>query len=692
MTHGGIIAQFADAMRARSIIPPNDLRADGKLHRCDAAGRHGKDDAAYVLHLDGIAAGGFQNWRDGLDWQDWCAAIDRELTDVERKTCRQRMEAARAQRDADERHRRADAAKRAADIWRNAATTCNGFPYLSAKHLGDAHGARLYHDKLVVPVRDIDGTLHSLQFIDASGGKRFLTGGRKREGCCVLGEIIDANVIVIAEGFATVATLHEATDFPVIAAFDAGNLPPVAVAVRRRFPAAKIVVAADDDHGTVGNPGVTKAREAAALVAGVVAIPNFGPDRPSNFTDFNDLGHFAGHARVREIIDAALAEASPSRFGEWDAGTANYDDIPPRGWLLGNTFCRGFVSGLISEGAGGKTALRLVQCLAVATGRPFTGEHVFVRGRVLLLVLEDGRAEILRRLRAAMLHHDIVADDIRGQLFVATLESFGAKLATVINGQIETGALKADIEAVISQRKIDLVVIDPLKKAHGVNENDNNQMDFVVAMLAEMAINHDCAVDTPYHASKGGPSPGNADKGRGASAYKDGGRLIYTLSPMLNADAERFGVDEHERRLLRRLDDAKNNLSPPGDTQWFRLVNVAIGNATATYPNGDHVQTVEPWVPPATWGGASYATLNAILTEIDQGLPDGSLYSNQPKVGDRAAHLVVQRHLPDKTEGQAREIIRTWIKNGVLLSVDYQDPATRKTRKGLRLDPTKRPG
>ena len=197
----------------------------------------------------------------------------------------------------------------------------------------------------------------------------------------------------------------------------------------------------------------------------------------------------------------------------------------------------------------------------------------------------------------------------------------------------------------------------------------------------------------PHHVSKGAAQAGNADRARGGSAFGDGGRLVYTLWPMSEKEGETLGIDDDLRTLLIRMDSAKVNLAPPGaGTRWFKLVGVRIGNTSPLYPNGDDVQTIEPWTPPATWGGASYAQLNEILSEIDQGLPNGSRFSNLPKVGDRAAHLVVQKHLPGKTEGQAREIIRTWIKNRVLNYVDYEDPVVRKDRKGLRLDPTKRPG
>jgi putative DNA primase/helicase len=74
----------------------------------------------------------------------------------------------------------------------------------------------------------------------------------------------------------------------------------------KRYARSRLIIAADDDDQTEGNPGVTKAREAAAAVSGVVALPDFGPDRLDGLTDFNDLGRFAGHDRVREIIDQTL--------------------------------------------------------------------------------------------------------------------------------------------------------------------------------------------------------------------------------------------------------------------------------------------------------------------------------------------------------------------------------------------------
>jgi hypothetical protein len=126
-----------------------------------------------------------------------------------------------------------------------------------------------------------------------------------------------------------------------------------------------------------------------------------------------------------EIPESADAEPLqdipqvPTDPGDWDAG--DHTDIPPpREWLLGNQFCRRFLSGVLAPGATGKTALRTLQYISLATGRPLTGQHVFKRSRVLILSLEDDDSELRRRLAAARIHHGIDPAELKGWLFCAT--------------------------------------------------------------------------------------------------------------------------------------------------------------------------------------------------------------------------------------------------------------------------------
>jgi hypothetical protein len=411
----------------------------------------------------------------------------------------------------------------------------------------------------------------------------------------------------------------------------------------------------------------------------VISFPEL--DEHGDVSDWIDQGY--GKQDLIERARAAPA-AAPMTLGEEDAG----DDVeppPPRGWLLGNVFARTFVSSLLGPGGTGKTAVRYAQCLALATGRPITGEHVFQRCRVLIVSLEDDRNELIRRLFAARKHHKIDHTEIKGWLFrVAPGSKVGKLVELDDRGRAIRGALKQILEDAIERRRIDLVCLDPFIKTHAVDENVNKLMDAVVEVLTDLGAKYDIAVDIPHHTRKGPADPGNADSGRGASAQKDAGRLVYTLTVMSADEAKAFGIDEEQRRLFVRMDSGKVNIAPPmWKAKWFRLVGVQLDNATALYPRGDEVQTVEPWTPPEIWQDLDGATIQRILDRIDAGMPNGDRYSAAASAKARAAWRVVVEET-GKTEAQAREIIKTWVKNGTLESYLYKNSDSKEVE-GLRV-------
>lgn len=396
---------------------------------------------------------------------------------------------------------------------------------------------------------------------------------------------------------------------------------------------------------------------------------------------------------VEEAETAAIAASQSGGLGVWEAA----DDIeppPPRGWLLGRTFCREYLSSLLGPGAGGKTALRYAQLLSCACGRSLTGEHVHQRCRVLIVSLEDDAAELRRRVLAVLLHHKVEREELRGFLFLSAPGGKAGKIMTADRGRTVRGTLADELEREIMEKKIDIVALDPFVKSHGVEENANNLIDEVVQVLTDLAAKHKIAVDTPHHVSKGALDPGDADKSRGASSMVNAARLVYTLTPMNSEEAEQFSISEEDRKQYIRVDPAKVNLAKSksaGSTQWFKLVGVRLENASPMYPNGDEVQTIEPWTPPDTWSDLSTDLINRILLNISNGLQDGNRYTDAARAGDREAWRVVLRHAPHKTAPQAREIIRTWVKNALLVPFEYENPTTRKRVRGLSVDWTKKP-
>lgn len=304
---------FRNAMSDAGLRFSGEIVADGKLHRFYVDGdTKGKENGWYVLHLDGLPAGSFGSWKTGQK-ELWRAKSTRSLSPSERKELDKKIAAQKAQRDDEEKRVQAEAARRAKDIW-DASTSVGEHDYLRRKGIQPL-GVRLSRDNLVVPVRSSDGAIHSLQFISPDGTKRFLSGGRIDGGYCALTKPgASREVILICEGYATGASLSEATELPVVVAFQANNLKPVALAIRAKYPNAKIVVCADNDSYTSGNPGIAKGTEAALEVKGVVTFPVFeNPLEGSFLTDFNDLAQNErdGKARVLCFVLEALDKLEP---------------------------------------------------------------------------------------------------------------------------------------------------------------------------------------------------------------------------------------------------------------------------------------------------------------------------------------------------------------------------------------------
>ena len=285
------VRQFADVVYrdTGAVIHPE---ADGDLHRFDdPEGRRNNGSCWYVLHLDGIPAGAYGNWRTGYQ-STWRADTRSELDPEERARIDVVVRIAKDKRERDKLDSHADAARRAGMLWSDAVPATVDHPYLARKRV-TALGLRQAGDLLLVPLRDIEGNLLNLQRIKTGGDKRFLWGGRIT-GCFALAgaqEIPEVGEVYIAEGWATAATIHQTLRVPVVAAMNAGNLKTVAEAVRSKRPRLALVVAADNDHNTPGNPGLTKGREAASAVGGALTFPTVCMAHDCTCTDFNDTAH-----------------------------------------------------------------------------------------------------------------------------------------------------------------------------------------------------------------------------------------------------------------------------------------------------------------------------------------------------------------------------------------------------------------
>ncbi|OCC05147.1 hypothetical protein BA190_09535 [Labrys sp. WJW] len=295
---------FRDAMANAGCTFDGPLIADGKLHRVDHNGRaKNKKHLWYILHLNEPASGAFGDYLEGVK-ETWTAKRGQSMTPEERAALKKRIEEDKKNQAAELAKIHAEAADKAAKMMAAAIPAAADHPYLVRKLVKPFNAMKMTKDgKLLIPLKSSDGKLWSVQTIAADGRKRFLVGGKKGGNYWSVGKLTDT--IVIAEGYATAATVHMATGFCTVIAFDAGNLAAVAVAIRKKYPDHKIIFAADNDHLTTGNPGVTKATDAARAINATLVVPRFSgellPDGKAP-TDFNDLHALAGLDAVKEAF------------------------------------------------------------------------------------------------------------------------------------------------------------------------------------------------------------------------------------------------------------------------------------------------------------------------------------------------------------------------------------------------------
>jgi putative DNA primase/helicase len=265
---------------------------DGKLHRIGGTDEPRNLVGWYVLHCNGRPNGVVGNWRTGktITWrssEEFKPFSRFELEAISR---------ANRHRDAAKERRLADAIRRATAVWSASVPADPAHPYLACKRVL-ALGARQWKDAIVVPLRDAGSRLVGLQFIGPNGCKKFMRGTVKRGAYYAIGGT-PGERLLIAEGFATGASLHMASGLPVAIALDAGNLLPVARVLRSKFPSVAIIMTADNDESGVG---FARASEAARSVNGSIFMP------PTIGDDWNDV-HVKrrGLDEVRSLLEKRL--------------------------------------------------------------------------------------------------------------------------------------------------------------------------------------------------------------------------------------------------------------------------------------------------------------------------------------------------------------------------------------------------
>ena len=292
-------AEFAAVLREiGAMVEGEHPIMNGEAQRIPAVNdKRGELTIFYVAHEDGVPNGYAENNRTKqvIRWK----ATGQHLSPEAKAALAAQADQNRYARKQTERKLYEATAQRLSEELRINNSGVKQTEYHKAKQIEATPGAPSRNGDVWVPGYDMDGRLWTVQYIKEDGTKRFAKDSRKHgcfhlvgapNGATALQQVAMSPVVVIAEGYATAATIAKHGKVPTLAAYDSGNLLSVATSIRERWPDKAIIIAGDDDHGLENNPGREKALAAAEAVAGIAIFPNFSAEQRANgLTDFNDL-------------------------------------------------------------------------------------------------------------------------------------------------------------------------------------------------------------------------------------------------------------------------------------------------------------------------------------------------------------------------------------------------------------------
>jgi antirestriction protein ArdC/phage/plasmid primase-like uncharacterized protein len=310
---------FKEAIEAQGLILNDEPIMDGKIKRVPVIGdKQGKKSGAYVGYTDGVPAGFIQNHKTGTkeNWKAIGYEFSNGLTkeDLERQKLLNQAKRLERQKEQDTNHEVASI--EAQEEFKNAKEANNEHPYLKEKEVKSYQLKIDERGNLLMPLQDIEGKHWTNQKINLNF-KGFNKNGKKEGNFFIIGDknLDQAKELIVVEGYATGATIHEATNKTVIVAVDSGNLVSVMSQLDKRYPNSTILLAGDDDiqkemEGKE-NKGLTKAIEATRDIHRTFVTPKFTPEEIKlNATDFNDLAKYKGLKEIKNIIDKALTKAT----------------------------------------------------------------------------------------------------------------------------------------------------------------------------------------------------------------------------------------------------------------------------------------------------------------------------------------------------------------------------------------------
>lgn len=501
------VESFRKHCEANGLDMSQGVNPDGEIHRVKhISSKKGALDGWYILHLDGkIPAGVMGCWKEPSFESGWKADIGRAMTFQENIAQTKWLAEVNAKKAKALDEKREIAAERAGSEVQSYAEASDQHPYLLRKQV-KPHGIKIDRaGNLVIPVISQDGEIMTHQTIYSDGTKKFMNGGAKSEGFFEIRG--NRKVVFVAEGFATGASIHEATGYTVMVAFDCGNIPKVAKVAKELFVGAKIIIGADNDQFTDGNPGLAKGRAAAALVFGEMVHPVFSDAEISagKPTDFNDLHCLRGLDAVRDQIEMVVGPVKDKMAFEFSR--VDSLELTEIQWIVDDYIESDSLAQVFGDPGGGKSFVAIDIACCIATGTKWHGHEV--KQGAVFYIAGEGHNGLARRFRGWTLGNNITLDGAPLYKSHRAAQLYDATEAAIVAESIKQLAIEAGVNP-------SMVIIDTLARNMGGDENSTEDMNaFIQHLDLYLRQPYKCCVLVVHHSGAM-----DKDRSRGSTALR----------------------------------------------------------------------------------------------------------------------------------------------------------------------------
>jgi len=490
----------------------------------------GQKSGYYVVNqLDGNYFATFGNWKTGFEGK-WSSINTQSMTYEQKEGLQRQLQEAKERHDKAKKQRHKEMAEKVKG-WFESYTSVLEHEYLTNKKVKN-YGLKQYQDLLVCPVYSTRGDIRSLQYISKNGEKRFAKNSEIKGNIFLVGadinDIPKLDKIILAEGYATCASIFEATQIPVACVFSANFVMAVALQIRK-LSGARIIVALDNDESGVGEK---KAQEC------VQVVPNSCVRLPSERGDYNDL-------YLKHGLDKVKQELTESKFNIKKYAVRNLVEKPAPQKFLVDSFIPLAKPGILASSGGVGKSLSLLQlALAIAKGGTWWGKTINEHGSSVVFCAEDDLVEV---------HNRIDLLDPLGERFKHNNDVYVFPVPDQKEPLIllrEEGITEQAQQIVEELRSIDnlkLVAFDPLQAFTTASVSQSNEAGQLWGSYCAMiSANIGCTTLTTHHINKQSitndsddPYSHKADI-RGASSITDSVRFAISMWIPSESDAEQL--------------------------------------------------------------------------------------------------------------------------------------------------------